>query len=291
MTIDYDRLKAWPFDDIAQTSTPRDLMLYALGLGLGADPDDVAQLRYVYEEDLRVLPTFGFSLGHPGVWMKHPDAGVDWRRTLNGELDVQFLRPLPASGRTIARNRVHEIVDKGQGKGALLYMKREAFDADSKALLCSTMQTVFCRGDGGFGGPVRQSLPSSPAQVPDRAPDFSIDRKTFALIALIYRLSGDYHPIHADPKAAREAGLGKPILHGAATFGIACYAMVQALCDGEPERLRRLTCRFSAPVFPGETVRTDLWKTAPGTAVFRASALERGVTILTRGYAEYDSAT
>ena len=287
MPIDYASLKAWPFAEIEHRYAAKDVILYALGLGIGGDPLDRAQLRFVYEQDLEVVPGFALVMGYPGFWVMDPRTGLDWKKVLNAEQGVQIFKPLPATGPVIAQNRVEEIVDKGDGKGAILYTCRDIFDGDRKELVARVTQTVLCRGDGGFDGPVTQPRPAA-EPVPQEAPQLSFDWKTPAQAALIFRLSGDANPLHADPSVAQDAGFPRPILHGAAVFGIASYAAVRALCDSQPARLRSLDVRFSAPVFPGETIRCEFWRQGPGAARVRARVVERDSVVLDRGWVKYD---
>lgn len=290
MAIDYDQLKAWPFGEIEHRYAAKDVMLYALGLGLGADPLDPGQLRFVYEDGLRVLPGFALQLGYPGFWPIDPKTGLDWKKVLNAEQGVEIMRPLPAQGPVIAHNRIDEIVDKGPGKGAILYTSRDIVDPASGELLARVTQTVLARGDGGFGGPVTQPRPQAPP-LPDTPPTMAFEMKTLPQAALIFRLSGDYNPLHADPAIARAAGFERPLLHGAALFGIAAYAIVKQLCGSDPAQLRKLNVRLSAPVYPGETIRTEIWDGGDGTAVFRARVVERDVVALDRGSVSYGGAS
>lgn len=282
MRINYEALKAWPFGEIQHEYGPKDVMLYALALGIGWNPTDPRQLRFVYEDGLQVLPGFALVMGYPGVWVSQPGTGLDWRKVLNVEQGVELLAPLPVRGPVLARNLVEEVVDKGLGKGALLYTSRELLDSGGK-LLARVTQTILCRGDGGFGGPVTQARPDL-EPLPQSRPTHCFDHPTPAQAALIFRLSGDTNPLHADPTVARAAGFDRPILHGAALFGIAAYAIVQAACAGEAVRLRDLRGRFSAPVFPGETIRTELWIESSRIRL-RCVALERSVVVLDRGIA------
>ena len=288
MAIDYQALKNWRIGDIDHHYTQRDVMLYALGVGIGADPVDPAQLRFVYEEGLCVLPSFALVMGYPGFWIRDPTIGVDWTKVLNVEQGIVMHRPLPTGGHVIGRNRVEEIFDKGADKGALVYTSRDVVDAQSGQLLCQVTQTIMCRGDGGFGGPAMQT-PRPTAPVPDTPPTMFFDMKTLPQAALIYRLSGDYNPLHADPQVARSVGFAQPILHGAALFGIATYSLLRLLCNGMPAGLKQMNVRFSSPVYPGETVRTELWKTGAGQAVFRARVLERNVVALNGGTARFEA--
>lgn len=285
MTIDEARLKNWPFEDIEQTYTAKDTILYALGVGLGADPMDERQLRFVYEDGLRALPTLTAVLAYPGFWIRNPASGVDWKQVLHGEQGLVIHRPLPATGTVVGRTAVEAVIDKGPGKGALVYTRRDVRDKETGALLCSITSTSFARADGGFGGP---GGPVKPVHVlPERAPDIVCDLPTLPQAALLYRLSGDYNPLHADPAIAKAAGFPRPILHGLCTYGVAGHALLRELCGYDPARLRRMDVRFSAPVFPGETLRTEIWHEAEGKAGFRCRVLGRDVVVINNGLAEY----
>ena len=283
MAIDYQKLKAWPVPEIEQRYSHRDTILYALGVGLGRDPTDGAELKFLYEKNLTALPTLAAVLGYPGFWLKDPGTGVDWVKVLHGEQGIRLHQPLPAEGHVVGKTRITEIIDKGAGKGALIYSERNVFDHASGALLCTLTQSAFCRGDGGFGGPTGPI--KQPHSVPDRVPDMSCDLPTSARAALIYRLSGDYNPLHVDPAVARAAGYERPILHGLCTLGVAGHAILKTCCGYEADRLRALDVRFSAPVFPGETVRTEIWREANAIA-FRSRVLERNIVVINNGRAE-----
>lgn len=283
MPIDYHKLKSWPFPDLEHTYTAKDTILYALGLGGGSDPMDEADLKFVYEDGLAALPTMAVVLGYPGFWVKDPATGVDWKKVLHGEQGVILHQPLPASGTVIGRTRVDEIVDKGADKGALMLSTRKVFDKTSGDLLATLTSTSFMRGDGGFGGPAGPT--PEPHALPARAPDLSVDLATLPQAALIYRLSGDYNPLHADPKIAVSAGFKQPILHGLCTFGVAGRAILKACCGNDPARLRSIKVRFSAPVYPGETIRTEIWRDG-ATVSYRARVVERDTVVLNNGLAE-----
>ncbi len=283
MAIDYDELMAWPFPDIEQTYTEKDAILYALGVGFGADPLDRGQLRYVYEEGLAALPSMAVVLGYPGLWMRDPGTGIDWLKVLHGEQGFEIHQPLQAEGTVVGRTRITGIVDKGAGKGALIYTERRIHDKASGLKLASLASTTFCRGDGGFGGP--DGPVSPPHLLPEGKPDEVCDLPTIAQAALIYRLSGDPNPIHADPQIAKAAGFDRPILHGLCTLGVASHAILRVCCGYQPGRLKSLRLRFSAPVYPGETIRTEIWR--GGNAVsFRSRVVERDTVVLNNGYAE-----
>lgn len=305
--IDPDRLLAQPLPVVEQTLHWRDCALYALGLGVGLDPMDDADLRYLDETRLQVQPTMANVMGYPGFWMRDPRYGIDAARTVHGEHALRLHRPLPASGTVRGTTRITGLVDKGAGKGALVYVEREIVDVASGAALATVQQTVFCRGDGGFGGAdggaeggaedgaeggasVRgrgATAARAAHPLPERAPDAALALPTSPQAALIYRLSGDFNPLHSDPATARAAGFERPILHGLATFGVVGHGLVKALCGGTPTALRAMGGRFSAPVFPGETLRIDLWRDAPGRASFRASVPARGAVVMNHGFAEF----
>jgi acyl dehydratase len=285
MAIDHDKLLNWRFDPIEKSYDDKDTILYALGVGLGSEVTDESQLRYVYEDNLVALPSMATVLGYPGFWLKDPDTGVDWKKVLHGEQFLQIHKPLPATGKVVGENRVSDLIDKGPAKGAVMFLERKLFDVASGDLLCTLSATTMLRGDGGFGGPARP-VPR-PHSVPNSAPEMTCDLPTLEQAALIYRLSGDRNPLHADPEVARFAGFDRPILHGLSTYGVACHAVVRTVCNYQPERLRRFDVRFSAPVYPGETIRTEMWR--DGNVVsFRARVVERDVIVLNNGRAEID---
>ena len=294
MAIAYASLKAWKFQDVEQTYREKDTMLYALGLGLGYDPMDERQLAFVYEKNLKALPTMAVVLGYPGFWIKDPASGIDWVRIVHGEQSLTLHRPLPVAGTVVGRSRIRALVDKGRDKGALLVQQRTLHDQASGELLATLDHITFCRGDGGFSeipdnGP-KGGDPAPPAKpaTPETVPDAICDLPTLPQTALIYRLCADMNPLHAEPAVAKAAGFPRPILHGLATFGVAGHAIVKTYCDYDPARLKSLGLRFSAPVYPGETIRTEMWRR--GNALqFRARVLERDLLVLSHGTAEVTS--
>ncbi|MGI6855125.1 MaoC/PaaZ C-terminal domain-containing protein [Mesorhizobium sp. 1B3] len=285
MTIDYQALKNRKFEPIEQSYDVKDTMLYALGVCCGDDPTDRRDLRFVYEEELQALPTMATVLCAPGFWLNQADTGVNWKQVLHGEQFLTVHRPLAPSGRLIGRQWIEEIVDKGEGRGALIYVRRELSDADTEELVCTVGLSSFARADGGFGGPERSAKPFH--KLPERASDLVCDLPTWNHSSLLYRLNGDFNPIHADPAAAASAGFDRPILHGLCTYGVAGHALVRSLCDNDATRLREMNVRFSAPVLPGETIRTEIWREGDGTAGFRSIALERDTVILNNGLVRF----
>jgi acyl dehydratase len=290
MAINYDRLFALDIPDIAHSYTHKDAMLYALGVGLGYDPMNESELAFVYEKQLKTLPTFAMVLGYTPYWLRHPDVGLDWGKVVHGEAGFTLHKPIEPEGAVIGRTRVIEAIDKGAGRGALVYSQREVIDQASGATLATLRQTTFARGDGGFGGPREWSKGAAPVPhaIPERAPDLVCDLPTRPEMALIYRLSGDVNPLHAEPDFAKAAGFPRPILHGLATFGVAGHAILKSVCGYDPARLTAMDARFSAPVYPGETIRTEMWRANndDGVLSFRARVIERDVIAINNGRAE-----
>jgi acyl dehydratase len=261
----------------------RDTILYALGLGLGSDPTDEEQLRFVYETDLRALPTMAVVLAYPGFWLRQPGTGVNWKKILHGEQGIVWHAPIPAAAAVTGRTRVTDIIDKGAEKGSLLFSERVVKDAKTGEKLATLTGTTVLRGDGGFGGPAKQA--PAPHRIPERAPDAVCDLSTAPNAALIYRLSGDYNPLHADPEVARAAGFPRPILHGLCSLGVAGHALLKTVAGYDPAGFKSMRLRFTAPVFPGETIRTEMW--IDGAQVsFRARLRERDAIVLDNGLAE-----
>ncbi len=281
--IVYEKLLALKIPEVEHSFGPKDCILYALGLGLGQDPMNEDELAFVYEKNLKALPTFALVQGYSPYWLRNPDSGVNWTKVVHGEQGFTLHQPVKTQGTVIGRTRIVEVIDKGEGKGALVYSERQVTDKASGELLATLKQTTFCRGDGGFGGPLREA--PAPHPLPERVPDLVCDLPTRPEMALIYRLSGDVNPLHAEPEFAKAAGFPRPILHGLATFGVAGHALLKSLCGYDPARLAAMTGRFSAPVYPGETIRTEIWRDGK-VASFRARVLERDVLAVNNGRAE-----
>jgi acyl dehydratase len=270
----------------------KDVMLYALGIGLGADPMNETELAFVYERGLKVVPTAATVLAAGGAGSRpvegraepqlppgHRASQINFLMVVHGEQKVELHRPLPASGTFTAEGRTIGAFDKGEGKGAVLI--NETIWTDEKGEKVATLTgSTFARGDGGFGGPTEGQ--PEPHVVPTRAPDLSVDISTRPDQALFYRLNGDRNPLHSDPDFARRAGFPRPILHGLCTYGITCRAVLQAITDYDPDQILSHQVRFSSPVFPGELISVDLWR--DGKAIsFEARVKDRGVTVIKNG--------
>ena len=282
MTIHYETLRNFPIPEVRQRLKARDSIYYALSIGLGQDPLDARQLDFVdHHRHLKAMPSMAVVLGHPGFWLANPATTVDAVRLVHGEQGIRIHYPLPVEGEIIGRTRVVGLVDKGAGAAALLYSEKQVIDAATGRLLATTASTTFLRGQGGFGGPTGPV--KSPHPVPAGVPEIALDLATRPEQALYYRLNGDDNPLHADPAVAAKAGFPRPILHGLCTLGIVCHALVAALAEYDAARLTSLDLRFSAPVFPGETIRTEIWR----SGAFQARAIERDVLVVTNGRVEF----
>jgi acyl dehydratase len=278
MPVNYDHLLNYAIPEVRQRVTKRDSILYALSVGLGQDPMDTRQLDFVdHHRGLKAFPSMAVVLGYPGFWLGNPATGVDAVKLVHGEQSIELYAPLPVEGEIIGRTKVTGLVDKGAGKGALLFSEKRLTDAASGRLLAITRSTTFLRGDGGFGGPAGP-VPA-PHAMPERAPDFTIDLPTRPEQALLYRLNGDDNPLHADPALAAKAGFPCPILHGLCTFGVVGHALLRGLLNYDAGRLRSMAARFTAPVYPGETIRTEIWSDGS----FRARVVERDVIVINNG--------
>ncbi|TCZ66152.1 MaoC family dehydratase [Roseicella aquatilis] len=284
MAINYDHLMNYPIPEVRQTLRWQDVALYNFSIGLGQDPMDEQQLDFLYEPRLKVMPSMPVVLASPGFWSRNPDTGIVWQQILHGEQGLVLHKPLPVEGELIGRSRITGLVDRGEGKGALMYSEREILDATTGEVLATTTSTSFMRGNGGFGGPSGPVKPPHPE--PQRDADISLDLPTRPEQALVYRLNADLNPLHIDPAVAKQAGFPQPILHGLCTFGVVCHALVRSLCDYDTGRFGRMDLRFSSPVFPGETIRTEIWK-EDGGAAFRARVVERDKVVVSNGLFRY----
>jgi acyl dehydratase len=284
--LDYEKILNWRFDDVVQSYVPKDCILYALGIGLGLDPLDADDLKFVYEKNLQTFPTLALILGYPGPWMADPETGIDMLKVLHAEQSLDIVKPLPKEGTIRGKVKVVEIIDKGKDKGALIVVERKIVDDKTRDLYCIQRSTAFARGNGGFDGPVSHS--KKPQPIPDSSPHVSIEMPTSTQSALLYRLSGDYNILHADPAVAKKAGFRAPILHGLASFGVAAHSLMKALNVEDSTRLKHFSLRFSAPVYPGETLRTEAWADGE-TLAFRTTAVERDVVVLNNGRAIIES--
>lgn len=285
--IDYEKTKAWRSGPVRHAYTTRDTILYALGVGFGGNPLDTNELRFVYEKELGAVPTMAAVLASPGFWMRErKELGIDFLKLVHGEQGVTIHSPLPAAGALIGESRVSRIVDKGEGKGAVMHVEKTLTDEADGRLLATVEMVLFLRGDGGFSknGGGDEAAPPAPA-VPEGEPDARIELPTRADAAVLYRLSGDTNPLHIDPAVAARAGFDKPILHGLATYGNACRGILARYCEHDASRLKSIRARLTSPVYPGETLVLECWRVGANEIAFRASVKERGVQVLANGRA------
>ncbi len=250
-------------------------LLYALALGAGAQDDP----HLIQEDGQQVIPSFGQNLAFDDSWMDQ--ARIDLNTVVHGGLDLTFEAPFTPSGAVEARASIIGLTDKGAGKAGIVRHETRLY-REGQRIFTST-SNLFVRGGGGFGGSVGEQA-SRHASL-DRAPDANAEVTTRIDQALLFRLLGDRNPLHSQPDVARQAGFARPILHGACTFGIACLAVLERYCNGAPERMKTFAARFSGPLYPGETLTFDFWKTDSGVA-FAATSKDRDTPVLSDGRAD-----
>jgi acyl dehydratase len=280
MALNYEAIMAYRPADIRATYGARDCILYALGIGLGMDPMDEGQLRFVTEKSLLAFPTLATTLGWMGR-LTDPEFGIDERMVVLADQRVVLHRPLAPEATLISRPYIKEIIDKGEGNAAIIRTTRDLTMEDGTRV-ATVEGSALARRHGGFGGKVTQSPP--PATIPSRDPDRVCDLPTPPNLAQIFRLTGDTNPLHIDPDRAEVAGFARPILHGIASLGVAAHAILRTLAGYDPARLAAIEARFARPIFPGETVRTEMWDNG-ATVAFRCRTVERGEIAVDNGLA------
>lgn len=271
----YDRLLKHVFDPVEHHYDSRDTILYALGVGAGADA-----LELVFERNLKAIPALATVLAYPGNWYARPEIELDGLHTVHASERVELFGPLPVAGHVVATPRILEIYDKGEGRGALVVSEREVRDIVSDTLLARVTQRALCRADGGLGGP--GGRPPASASAPARPADKVYAVPTAPNAAVIYRLLGDDNPLHVDPDFAQAAGFDRPLLHGLSSYGHLCRTIMRAY----PGRsVHIMDCRFTAPVFPGDTMALEIWD-MPGGVSFRAHC--HGRVVIDNGEIQFD---
>ena len=280
MPINYDEIMSLESKNIEISYTDKDSILYGLGVGLGNDPMNMDELKYVYENGQIALPSMATNFQyHSSLLMS---AKLNFVMVVHGEQKLSIINPIPVSGDFIADMKVISCFDKGASKGAIIDVETSVKLKSDGTEICKLVSTTFARGDGGFGGP---ESPSQEIFEPEGSPDTVNEITTKPDQALIFRLSGDYNPLHSDPNFAKAAGFPKPILHGLCTYGVACRSIVKTACDNDVKKLKSFNCRFSSPVFPGETIVTEMWKN--GNIInFQSKVKERDKIILKNGVSE-----
>jgi acyl dehydratase len=275
MTIDSVKVLGAPLTSARYSWEPDDVILYHLALGAATKSDD---LKYVYEEGLEVLPTFGVlpATAVAKSLDKVPGMGVDLRGRLHGEHEIELVAPLPVAATVTTKGRISALYDKGNAAVAVL--ETTTSDSAGNPLVVNRF-SMFLRGAGGFGG--TQSVPPPP-QRPTTPADYVATCPTTRQQAMLYRLTGDKNPIHAALASAKAAGFPRPILHGLCTFGMVLKSSIDTVLSGEVAAVTRFRARFAGVVFPGETIQVSTWRDGLEIHV-EASTLERGKVVLTNG--------
>jgi acyl dehydratase len=287
MPLNPDYIENRVFEPVRHHYHARDTMLYAVGVGVARDLDRWPEdLKYVYEPNLAALPTLAVVLAQPGFWVAEPEAGIDWHNMLHTGQFLKIHKQLPAQGEVVGQTRIAGLYDKGAGKGCIMVIENELRDASTDELLVTCGFSTLLRTNGGFGG-TAQGIPE-PWPTPESEPELTLEFATRPEQAFVYRLSGDYNPLHVDPAVADIAGFERPILHGLCTYGVTCRGVLKLLCDNDPSRLRVFNTRFSSPVYPGETLRVEVWRQQPGVAAVQTRVVERDVVVMRNGYVEYE---
>ena len=280
MTINYDEIMNLTSENVEISYSDKDSILYSLGIGLGNDPMNLNELKYVYENSQSVLPSMATNFQyHSPLLLK---TNINFIMVVHGEQRLSITNALPVSGDFIANAKVIGCYDKGPARGAIIEVETSVKNKKNNEEICKLVSTTFARGDGGFGGPVS---PKKEIFIPDGEPDYVSEVSTKPDQALIFRLSGDYNPLHSDPNFAKAAGFEKPILHGMCTYGIACRSLVDKICENDASKLKRFDCRFSSPVYPGETIITEMWK-KDKMIYFNSKVKERDKLVLKNGVSE-----
>jgi len=278
--LDVAKLRAYRIPSLKAQYDARDAIIYALGCGAGLA--DIDETELIYEKRLKTLPTMAVVLGRGDLWCMDPDAGLDWPQILHAGQRLALFKPLAAQGSISTKSEILEISDKGPGKPALIAARRTVFDVAGD-VIAEIEEVWIVRGAGGFGGErAFNFMPADP--LPARAPDLSLVLPTAKNQAMLYRLSGDLNPLHVEPEVSRLGGFDRPVLHGLSTMGLACRALTHQVCAGDPAAIQAMSVRFTAPVWPGETIRTDFW-TGADRIRFRAVAVERNEIVLDEGSA------
>jgi len=278
MTINYDALIAARVSDVPVSYTPKDPILYALGIGFGRDSLETAELPYVYERPrLKIAPTFASMLVGDTIVA---ESGCDLSQILHRTQTLELYRPLPPAGEMLANQQVVGVFDHGANKGVEVEIEFELRLVRDDSVVCTMVSRIIARADGGFGGPppgVRLRH-----KIPNREADMICDLATRPDQALLFRLSGDFNPLHVDPELARSVGFDGPILHGRCSYGIACLAVLKTVCNYDYTLIKSFDVRFSSPVYPGDIITTEIWQDR-NIVSFRCRVRERNATVISNG--------
>jgi len=277
MAINYEEIMSLEDKGLEFSYTQRDSIIYGLGIGLGKDPMDATELKYVYENGLIAFPSMATNFQYKSPLLLK--AKLNMIMIVHGEQGVTLHQPMPASADVISDTKVVNCYDRGASKGAIIEVETNVRLKKDNSPLCTLTSKTFARGNGGFGG---EDVPASiPVELND-TPDIIHEVTTTEDQALIFRLSGDSNPLHSDPNFAKMAGYPKPILHGLCSYGVACRSIVETLCEKDSKKLKKFNVRFSSPVFPGETIVTEMWK-KDDEIHFQSKVKERDKVVLKNG--------
>jgi acyl dehydratase len=257
----------------------KDIVLYALAVGSGS-----SELEFCYEKSLKVIPTFALATTFDFFWCIARESNINLSGILHGEHELIFHGMIPHNGAFVTEGRITRYHDKGKDRGALVIGESETFDSKGVKLF-TNIYTLFARYDGGFGS---DPAPKQVITYPDLEPQYTVDALPSPDQNLLYRLTGDYFELHVDPGFAEKSGFEKPIMHGACTLGYGCRALIGKLTPGNPEKVKRLACRFSDFLYPGVPIRTLIWKPEKGRALWRIMNAETGTVVIDNGVCEYD---
>ena len=280
MAINYEEIMSLEEKNLELSYSQRDSIIYSLGIGLGKDPMDTTELKYVYENGLIAFPSMATNFQYKSPLLLK--AKLNMLMVVHGEQGITLHQPMPSNADVFLDTRVINCFDRGESKGAIIETETKVRLKKDDSSLCTLISKTFARGDGGFGG---EDVPASiPVELND-TPDIIHEVTTTEDQALIFRLSGDSNPLHSDPNFAKMAGYPKPILHGLCSYGVACRSIVEALCEKDSKKLKKFNVRFSSPVFPGETIVTEMWKKDDGIH-FQSKVKERDKVVLKNGVCE-----
>jgi len=286
ISLDRQKLEVYKIPEVRDDYDPRDVIIYALGVGAGLH-QKIDETALLFEQRLQALPTMALVLGTAGFWPMDPKTGLDWTQILHGEQRLKLFAPIEPAGILAGKTKITDIADKGAGKAAMIRAVK-SLETLSGRPIAEAIEIWVVRGAGGFGG--QRDLPGEPLPVvPARDPDYEISLPTSLTQAATYRLSGDRNPLHIDAEIAHAAGFDRPILHGLSTMGVAARALIQVCCQSDAALLSEISVRFTAPVYPGETLRTFIWRgedAENGESLhFQMKVVERDILVIDNGLA------
>lgn len=279
---DLSRLKGHRFATVEHSYSERDSILYALGLGIGHNPCSSEQLRFVQGDQVVAVPTMAAVVASPTDWMRDPSSGIDLSQLVALSHHIEILCPFPAAATVHSRVTVTDVFDRGASKGAVIHWERELFEASSGTRLAVLRARALARNNGGFGG-ATPPLRTSDALLSE-TPEVTLEWPTQPIQGLLYRLSGDFNPLHSDPMVAAAAGFERPILHGLCTLGICGFVLGTKFGGGDVAPLKAISGRYCGVVYPGETLLIDAWGEASQIR-FRCRVHERNAVVVEQGTA------